>query len=137
MFIHFHGRCFVNCLIQRSLSIVTSNSIVPSSFILICIVGSDPSNYLLTLRHTMPATIDIIEKSPFFYLVRDDDVVSDHFEDYKNFILIFAYSSSVKPKTHVTDVVVLDALRQSRIRHVILVSQRERMQVSFTYKRTL
>ncbi|CAF1505251.1 unnamed protein product, partial [Rotaria sordida] len=31
-------------------------------------------------------------------------------------------------KTHVTDVVVLDALRQSRIRHVILVSQRGPMQ---------
>ncbi|CAF4218711.1 unnamed protein product [Rotaria sordida] len=90
MFIHFHGLCFVNCLIRRSLSIVTSISIVPSSFILICIVGSDPSNYLLTLRHTMPATIDIIEKlPPFFYLVRDDDdVVSDHFE-VKNVLHIF------------------------------------------------
>ncbi|CAF1478528.1 unnamed protein product [Rotaria sordida] len=89
MFIHFYGRCFVNCLIRRSLSIVTSNSIVPSSFILICIVGSGPSNSLLTLRHTMPATIDIIEKlPPFFYLVRDDDVVSDHFE-VKNVLHIF------------------------------------------------
>ncbi|CAF4296193.1 unnamed protein product, partial [Rotaria sordida] len=81
--------CFVNCLIRQSLSIVTSNSIVPSSFILICIVGSGPSNYLLTLRHTMPAIIDIIEKlSPFFYPVRDDDVVSEHLE-VKNVIQIF------------------------------------------------
>ncbi|CAF4299325.1 unnamed protein product, partial [Rotaria sordida] len=68
MFIHFHGLCFVNCLIRRSLSIVTSNSIVPSSFILICIEGSGPSNYLLTLRHTMPATTDIFEKLPSLFL---------------------------------------------------------------------
>ncbi|CAF4345323.1 unnamed protein product, partial [Rotaria sordida] len=31
-------------------------------------------------------------------------------------------------KTHVTDIVVLDTLRQSQIRHVILVGQRGPMQ---------
>ena len=40
-------------------------------------------------------------------------------------------------KTHVTDVVVFDTFHESRIRYVILVSQRGPMQISFTYKRTL
>ncbi|CAF4366014.1 unnamed protein product, partial [Rotaria sordida] len=76
MFTHFNGRCLVYCVIRCSLSIVTNNSILPSSRICICILKSDLSNFYLTqnlvkLRHTIPTTTDIIEKLPsFYYLVR-------------------------------------------------------------------
>ncbi|CAF4337637.1 unnamed protein product, partial [Rotaria sordida] len=55
---------------------------------------NDLSDFYLTqnlvkLRHIIPTTIDIIEKLPSFcYLVRYDNVVSDHLE-IKNVIYIF------------------------------------------------
>ncbi|CAF4141976.1 unnamed protein product [Rotaria sordida] len=94
MFTHFNGRCFVYCLIRCSLSIVTNNSILSSSLICIYIIKSNLSDFYLTqnsvkLRHIISTTIDIIEKLPsFYYLVRYDNVVSDHLE-VKNVIYMF------------------------------------------------
>ncbi|CAF1305490.1 unnamed protein product [Rotaria sordida] len=84
MFTHVIGRSFVYCLIRRSLSIVTNNSISLSSLIRICIVGSGPSGFYLTqnlvkLRHIIPTTINIIEKLPsFFDLVRYNSASHNH-----------------------------------------------------------
>ncbi|CAF3848371.1 unnamed protein product [Rotaria magnacalcarata] len=83
MFTHVIRRTFIPCLIQRSLSIATTNSTLSSSPIRICIVGSGPAGFYLTqnllkLSQTIPTTIDIIEKAPVpFGLVRYG-VAPDH-----------------------------------------------------------
>ncbi|CAF1247794.1 unnamed protein product [Rotaria sordida] len=238
MFTNVIRRCFVPCLIRRSLSIVSNNSTVSSSPIRICVIGSGPAGFYLTqnllkLSQTIPTTIDIIEKAPVpFGLVRYG-VAPDH-PEVKNVIntftkiaehecvrfignihigktiglkelqefyhiIVLAYGSSVERNLHIpgettlenvfsakdfvgwyngvpdnaqlrpqlnhtdqaiiigmgnvaldcarmllssiddlakTDItdIALDTLRQSRIRHVILVARRGPMQVSFTIK---
>jgi len=93
MFTHIIRRCFKSFPLQRSFSTITNQSIVPSSPIRICIIGSGPAGFYLTqnllrLRQTIPVTIDIIEKAPVpFGLVRYG-VAPDH-PEVKNVINTF------------------------------------------------
>ncbi|CAF4133634.1 unnamed protein product [Rotaria sordida] len=119
MFTHVIGRSFVYCLIRRSLSIFTNNSILLSSLIRICILGSGPSGFLLTLHHTMPATIDMIKNLSIE----------------RGFKILGEKTLENLAKTGITDIIVLDTLRQSRIRHMILVDRCRLIQIlSFTIK---
>lgn len=91
MFSHLLRCCFTSPLIRRSLS--TTQSVLLTSPIRICIVGSGPAGFYLTqnllkLRQTMPVTIDIVEKAPVpFGLVRYG-VAPDH-PEVKNVINTF------------------------------------------------
>ncbi|CAF1078069.1 unnamed protein product [Rotaria sordida] len=84
---------------------------------------------------TIPRTIDIIEKSSsFFDLIQYHGVSPDHSE-YFDCARILLSSIDDSTKTDITDIVVLDTLHQSRIRHIILVGRHVLIQIlSFIIK---
>ncbi|CAF1260566.1 unnamed protein product [Rotaria sordida] len=83
----------------------------------------------------IPRTIDIIEKSSsFFDLIQYHGVSPDHSE-YFDCARILLSSIDDLVKTDITDIVVLDTLRQSRIQHIILVDRHVLIQIlSFIIK---
>ncbi|CAF3609026.1 unnamed protein product [Rotaria sordida] len=136
MFTHVIRRCFISCHIRRSLSIVPNNSTVPSSSIRICcIVGSGPAAEHERVRFIGNIHIGVPENAQLRPQLDHTDRaiiigIGNVALDCARMLLT---SIDDLAKTDITDI-ALDTLRQSRIRHVILVGRREPMQVLFTIK---
>lgn len=115
--------------IRRSLSTLTSQSVLPSSPIRICIVGSGPAGFYLTqnllkFRQTLPVTIDILEKAPVpFGLVRYG-VAPDH-PEVKNVIHTFTKIAQDKDVRFIGNVHIGQAIRLKELQefyHIIVLA---------------